>query len=334
MKRRPDNLRLWMLRRAASAVLLLWLLMSAVFWVVRLAPGNPLDQMTSVDMSGEDRLLVRRRLGLDESIGVQYLRWVGSILRGDWGDSISQHRPVARILSEAVPATLLLTVSAYVLHLVLALLAGMAMAVWRGRPLERWLNIGGLILYSLPSFWFGLMLILVGGVELGWFPLGGMHAPDAVFMGPFAAAVDTARHLVLPVIVLAFGSYMSTARFLRASLEDALGQDYILAARARGVPERRVLWHHALRNGLLPVVTQIGLHIPFLLGGAVVVEAVFGWPGMGRVTIEAIWSRDYPLIMATTFMASSLVVMGSMLADLGYQLLDPRIRLATRTGET
>ncbi len=334
MKRRSDNLMLWMLRRAASAALLLWLLMSAVFWVVRLAPGNPLDQMTNADMSEEDRLLVRRRLGLDEPVGAQYLRWAGAVLRGDWGDSISQHRPVARILSEAVPATLLLTVSAYVLHLVLALLAGMAMAVRRGRSLERWLNIGGLILYSLPSFWFGLMLILVGGVKLGWFPLGGMHAPDAVFMGPVAAAADTARHLVLPVIVLAFGSYMSTARFLRASLEDVLGQDYILAARARGVPERRVLWHHALRNGLLPVMTQIGLHIPFLLGGAVVVEAVFGWPGMGRVTIEAIWSRDYPLIMATTFMASSLVVIGSMLADLGYQLLDPRIRLASRAGQT
>ncbi len=334
MRRRPDNLTLWFLRRAAAAALLLWLLMSAVFWVVRLAPGNPLDQMTSEGMSARDRQLMRAKLGLDEPVGIQYLHWTEAVLRGDWGDSISQHRPVRRILAEAVPATLLLTVSAYLLHLVLALLAGVAMAVYRGRPLERWLNVAGLILYSLPSFWFGLMLILLGGVKLGWFPLGGMHSPDAAFMGSVAYALDTLRHLVLPVGVLALGSYMGTARFLRTSLEDVLGQDYILAARARGVPEGRILLHHALRNALLPVVTQIGLHLPFLLGGAVVVEAVFGWPGMGRLTIEAIWSRDYPLVMATTFLAALLVVTGSLLADLAYQLLDPRIRMSSRAGRT
>jgi len=172
------------------------------------------------------------------------------------------------------------------------------------------------------------MAILVFGAWTGWFPLGGMHAPDAAFMGPWAAFVDLLRHLALPAGVLALGSFMGTARFLRASLEEALDQDYILTARARGIPERRVLWRHALRNALLPLVTQIGLHLPFLLGGAVVIESVFGWPGMGRVTVAAIWSRDYPLIMATSCLAAVLVVTGSLLADIGYHLLDPRIRIA------
>ncbi len=328
----PNNLRTWILRRVATSALLLFVLMSAVFWVVRLAPGNPLDQMVVEGMGAADRALIRQRLDLDGPVGAQYLHWMRAVLRGDWGDSISQHRPVGAILAEAVPATLLLTVSAYLLHLALALLIGMAMAVFRGRALERWLNIGGLVFYSLPSFWFGLMLILIFGVKLGLFPLGGMRSPDAAFMGHWRAAVDVAHHLVLPVCVLALGSFMGTARFLRASLEEALAQDYILTARARGLPERRVLWRHAMRNALLPVVTQIGLHLPFLLGGAVVVEAVFGWPGMGRVTIDAIWSRDYPLIMATTFLASLLVVTGSLLADLGYHFLDPRIRLSGKDG--
>lgn len=231
------------------------------------------------------------------------------------------------ILAEAVPSTLLLTGTAYALHLLLALLAGMAMAVWGGRRRAMLIDLGGLVFYSLPSFWFGLMAILLLGLRAGWFPLGGMHSADAAFMGPWESALDVLRHLVLPAGVLALGSFTGTARFLRASLEEALAQDYVLSARSRGLPESRVLWRHALRNALLPVVTQMGLHLPFLLGGAVVVEVVFGWPGMGRVTVNAIWTRDYPLIMATTSLAATMVVTGSLLADLGYRLLDPRIRL-------
>ena len=328
MSHSPENLGIWVLQRIATTALLLVVLMSAVFWIVRLAPGDPLDQMVSEGMSRADQTLMRQQLGLDGSLAGQYLHWAGAALQGDWGNSISQHRPVRDILAETVPATLVLTVTAYLAHLLLALVVGMGMAVGRGRALERWLNLTGLTLYSLPSFWLGLMAILVLGAKAGWFPLGGMHAPDEAFMGPWTGFLDLCRHLVLPAGVLALVSYMGTARFLRASLEEALDQDYILTARARGIPERLVLWRHALRNALLPLVTQMGLHLPFLLGGAVVVESVFGWPGMGRVTVDAIWSRDYPLIMATTSLAAMLVVTGSLLADIGYHLLDPRIRIA------
>ncbi len=328
MREDRNKLLSWAFRRAAMSALLLLFVMSTVFWVVRLAPGNPLDQIVGEGLRAADRNLVRHQLGLDDPMGVQYLHWLASALRGDWGNSISQQRPVQAVLAEAIPATLLLTVSAYVLNLILAILGAMTMAVYRGRAVAQWVNIGGLVLYSLPSFWFGLMLLLLFSVRLGWFPLGGLHSPDAVFMGPLRSALDVLHHLILPVCVLGFGSFMGTARFLRETLEDAMAQDYILTARARGLTERVVLWRHVLRNAMLPLITQLGLQLPFLLGGAVVVEVVFGWPGMGRVTIEAIWSRDYPLIMATTFWASLLVVVGSQLADLGYHLLDPRIRLS------
>ncbi len=330
MSRFTGSFGFWVLQRIVGSVLLLVVLCSAVFWVVRLAPGDPLDQVTGEGMTAADRALVRERLGLDAPVGRQYLHWLAGVAHGDWGVSLSQHRPVADILAEAVPSTLLLTLSAYALHLVLALLAAVAMAAWRGTVRARLLNVAGLVLYSLPSFWFGLMAILVLGLHTGWFPLGGMRSPDAAFMGPWASLLDVLRHLVLPVAVLALGSFMGTARFLRASLEEALGQDYILAARARGVPERLILWRHALRNALLPLVTQVGLYLPFLLGGAVVVEVVFAWPGMGRVTVDAIWSRDYPLIMATTALAAVMVVTGSLVADIGYHFLDPRVRLAGR----
>ena len=164
--------------------------------------------------------------------------------------------------------------------------------------------------------------------KLGWFPAGGMHAPDADFLGWWARQSDLARHLALPVATLAFGTFMGTARYLRASLREIMGQDYILAARARGLSERRVVLRHALRNALLPVITLVGLNLPFLLGGAVVVEVVFGWPGMGRVAIEAIWARDYPVIMATTLVSAVTVVAGSLLADVLYRWADPRVRLS------
>ena len=172
------------------------------------------------------------------------------------------------------------------------------------------------------------MLIMLMSRILGWFPAGGMHAPDAGYLGWWAWLADLLHHLALPVVTLALGSFMGTARYLRTSLVEVLGQDYILAARARGLSERRILLRHALRNALLPMITLLGLSLPFLLGGAVVVEVVFGWPGMGRVAIEAIWARDYPVIMATALVSAVTVVAGSLLADILYRWADPRVRHA------
>ena len=245
---------------------------------------------------------------------------------GDLGVSLRQQRPVTGILGEAVGPTLLLTVTAYLGHLLLAVLVATTMVARRGSATDHLLQVAGLTLYSLPSFWLGLMLIMVFAGGLGWLPVGGMRAPDAAYLPPLARMFDLLRHLCLPAATLALGSFMGTARHLRASLEEVLDQDYIVAARARGLSEGVILRRHALRNALLPVATLVGLHLPFILGGAVVVEVVFGWPGMGRVTVEALWARDYPVIVATTLLSALAVVGGSLVADVLYRRIDPRVR--------
>lgn len=316
----------WLARRVASSVLMIVLLMTMVFAVVRLAPGDPLEAGLTETVEARDRELLRQRLGLDQPLAGQYLRWVAGSLRGDWGTSIRQQRPVADIVREAAGPTLLLALSAWLLHLCLAVPAAVAMAAHRGRWLDHLVGGAGLVLLSVPGFWLGLMLILLFARQLGWLPAGGMHAVDAALLPAGARLLDQLRHLALPVLTLALGSFMATARYVRAALDEALGQDFILAARARGIGERRLLWRHALPHALLPLVTLAGLHLPQLLGGAVVVEVVFGWPGLGRVAVEAIGARDYPVVMAVTLLSAVLVTAGSLLADIGYRRADPRVR--------
>jgi len=317
----------WLLRRIAAALLLVLVLATAVFFVVRLAPGDPLASLTqSEHLTDADRALIRARYGLDRPVTSQYLHWLAGLVRGDFGWSYAQERPVATMLGEALGPTLLLTVTAYALHLLLALGTALAMAARRGRWPEHVLRGVGLVFWSLPTFWLGLLLLMLAGRGLGWFPLGGMTAPDAAFLSAGARLADLARHAALPVATLALGTFMGTARQLQASLDEILGQDYITAARARGLAEGAILRRHALRNALLPVITLGGLHLPALLGGAVAVETVFAWPGMGRLTVEALWARDYPVIMATVVIAAAAVVTGSLLADVLYHRADPRVR--------
>lgn len=318
----------WLARRILTSLLLVYLVVTAVFFLVRLAPGDPLD--TALEMAEEglgpaEKAAMRQRYGLDEPLMGQYLRWLANLARGDFGLSLDQQRPVNAILRETVPRTLLLTGTAYLLHLVLALGVALAMVRWRGRWPDRWLQGGGLALYSVPGFWLGLMAIMLFSRQWGWFPAGGMQATDAAFMTAGQRFFDLLHHLALPVITLALGSFMGTARYLKSSLTDSLEQDYILAARSRGIPESRILNRHALRNALLPLITLVGLSLPFLLGGAVVTEVIFGWPGMGRVTVDAIFNRDYPVVIATTLVAALMVVVGSLLADILYTRADPRV---------
>jgi len=318
---------IWFARRLAQSFLLIFVLVSAVFFVVRLAPGDPLDQVVEEELGAGDRALIRQRLGLSGSLMEQYEHWLMAVGRGDLGLSLRQQRPVADIVGEAVGPTLLLTLTAYFWHMVLALAAALIMTLYRGRGVEHGVQGVGLVLYSLPGFWLGLMLIMLFSQHLGWFPVGGWESSDAVFLPLGARWLDRLHHLFLPAATLALGAYMGMARYVRSGLVEALAQDYILAARARGLSEKRVLLGHALRNALLPVITLMGMSVPYILGGALVVEVVFGWPGMGRVTIEAIWARDYPVIMATTLLSGVAVVAGSTLADLLYRWADPRVRL-------
>jgi peptide/nickel transport system permease protein len=335
MARSRTALPIWILRRLLTSLLLVFLILSVVFVVVRLAPGDPMTTVLASTEEGfteEEILDLRERYGLVGSLGDQYLRWIKGLLQLDLGMSLGQQRPVRDILADTIPPTLLLTSTAYALHLLLALGAGVAMSRFRGRWPDHGLQAAGLAFYSVPGFWLGLMAIMLLSRQLGWFPVSGMYSPDAQFMSGGARFLDLLHHLILPAGTLALGSFMGTARYLRASLDEVLGQDYILAARSRGVPERRVFLHHALRNALLPVITLLGLHLPFLLGGAVVTEVIFSWPGLGRVTVDAIWSRDYPVIMATTLAAAGSVVLGSLLADILYRAADPRLGSAEGGG--
>lgn len=319
----------WFARRLLWSLLMLVLLMTMVFAIVRLAPGDPLEAAAAGDTTeARDRELLRQRLGLDEPLVGQYGRWLAGCVVGDWGASLRQQRPVSDIVREAAGPTLLLALTAWLLHLVLAVGAAVLMAGRRGQWPDHLIGGVGLVLLSLPGFWLGLMLMLLFARQLGWLPTGGLQSPDAALLPAGARLVDLLRHLVLPVLTLALGSFMGTARYVRAALDEAMAQDFILAAQARGVGRRRLLWRHALPHALLPLITLAGLQLPQLLGGAVVVEVVFGWPGLGRVAVEAIGARDYPVIMAVTLLSAVLVTFGSLLADLGYRRADPRVRLS------
>ncbi len=318
----------WLARRLLWSLLMLVLLATIVFAVVRLAPGDPLVASVGETSDARAHQLLRERLGLDQPLAAQYLHWVAQCARGDWGQSWRQQRPVADVVREALGPTLLLTTSAYVLQLALALGAAVLMAAYRGRAPDHLVGGAGLAFLSMPGYWLGLMLILLFGRGLGWLPSGGYGSAGAAGLPAGARLFDLLRHLALPVATLALGSFMATARYLRAALDEALAQDFILAARARGVSERRLLWRHALPHALLPLVTLAGLHLPQLVGGAVVVETVFGWPGLGRVAVEAIGARDYPVIMATTLLSAVLVTLGSLLADIACRRVDPRVRLS------
>ncbi len=321
---------IWLGQRILSSLLLVFLQITAVYFVVRLAPGDPLDLMMVEGFSAEERESVSQQYGLDQSLPRQYLRWVSDLVRGDVGVSLSQHQSVATIISETLPVTLLLTISAYTLQLLLAIFAAVIMSTKRGSLGDGLIQTTGLFFYSVPAFWLGLIFIMIFSGALGWLPTGGMHAADAAFMSPVQRFFDLLQHMILPVMTLALSMFMGTARYLRTSLDDVLEQDYILAARARGVGYWRLMFCHALPNALLSLVTLVGLHLPFLLGGAVVVEVVFGWPGMGRVTVNAIGDRDYPVIMITTLVAALAVVLGSLLADIFYMKVDPRVRLGSK----
>jgi peptide/nickel transport system permease protein len=316
----------YIVRRVLLAIPLLWALATATFFVVRWAPGDPLAMYYDPSVDPSVMQTVRERFGLDRPVHVQYVKWLAALARGDFGESLSHHRPVADVLAEAIPNTLALTGLSLALILVVGVAVGVVSAVKQNSWIDHASTLGALFVYSMPGFWLGLMLIIVFSLKLGLLPASQMQAVDAEFLSAPARFADRARHLVLPVFVLGIASAAAVARYTRGSLLDVIRQDYIRTARAKGLPEHRVILRHALTNALIPVITLLGLYFPFLLSGAVVTETIFAWPGMGRVTVGAIFARDYPVVMATNLVAGVMVVAGNLLADVLYAVVDPRIR--------
>lgn len=317
----------YILKRIAAAIPLLFGLLTITFVIIRLAPGEPEVLYLETDSDPSYSRNLRRTLGLDEPIHVQYVKWMASVARGDFGVSLSKHAPVERIIGEALPNTLLLTGSALTVSYLLGILLGIFGALRRGTASDYGATIAALVVYSMPEFWMGLMLMLFLSEAIPVFPASGMHSPMADYLPGGAFVLDVLHHLVLPVVVLGVASAAATGRYMRGSLLDVLGQEYIMTARAKGLTELHVVGKHAMRNAMIPIATLFGLSFPFLLGGAVVVESVFGWPGMGKITVDAIFTRDYPLIIACTLVSGFMVIVGNILADILCAAIDPRIRL-------
>jgi peptide/nickel transport system permease protein len=324
----------YVVRRLLQAVPLLLGIATITFLIIHLAPGDPmdvhLDQRYRRDVDPELIEALRRKYGLDQPLHVQYVRWLGNLVQGDLGESFRYRRPVASLLAERIPYTLQLTVLALLMDALIGITLGVIAAVRQYTRLDRVVTVGSLVVHSIPGFWLALMLVLLFSVELRWLPTSQTRSLDYDLLTPVQQAIDRAWHLVLPVFVLGVASAAGTARYMRNRLLEVLSEEFVTAARARGLRERRVIVGHALRNALIPIVTIYGLSLPFLLGGAVLIERVFAWPGMGLLAVEAISARDYPVILATSMMAAVLVVLGNLLADILYAAVDPRVSYGAR----
>jgi peptide/nickel transport system permease protein len=256
---------------------------------------------------------------------VQYVKWLGNLLQGDLGESFRYRRPVADLIAERIPYTLLLTIPALLFDALIGMGLGILSAVKQYTRTDKTLTLGSLVIYSVPGFWLALMLVLVFSVHLGWFPTSQTRSLDYDLLSWPGKLLDLLWHLALPVFVLGVASAAGTARYMRNRLLEVLSEEYVLGARARGLRERVVILRHALRNAMIPILTLYGLSLPFLLGGAVLIERVFAWPGLGLLGVEAVNGRDYPVILATTMIAAVLVILGNLLADVAYAIADPRV---------
>jgi len=313
----------FVVRRILGAVVLVLITVTLTFIVLHAIPGDPLSRYAEPGMNPSDLARMRTALGLDRPLHVQYLEWLRRVATGDLGNSILHQRPVRDLLGEAMPRTLLLTALALCVQIGLGIAAGAFAARNRFRRADAIVSTATVLLYSIPPFYLAYLLISWFAVDRAWFPTAGMATPGAVSAG-FAAWADRTRHLVLPVCVLGVAGAAGFARFVRGGLIDALGEDYARTARAKGLDESRVLWRHAFRNTLPVLVTVAGLSAPFLIGGAVIVETVFAWPGMGSLMVEAVGARDYPTVLAINTLAAALVIVGNLGADVAMTFIDPR----------
>jgi peptide/nickel transport system permease protein len=296
------------------------------FLLLHLAPGDPVDIMLGPTATVEQRAAQRQALGLDRPLPAQFGSWLGRFARGDWGNSIAKGRPVRTILGDAWPATVRLVGLSLILSYLIGLAVGVAQAARSGSRTDTLLSVSSVTLFAVPGYWLGLMLVLVFTYWSQLLPAFGAAGFDADYLSGTSWVIDRLRHLALPLATLTLIGIGGAARFVRGAMLDTLSQPFITTARAKGLAERRVVGRHALRNALTPVVTLLGLSLPALFSGAVFVEAVFAWPGVGRVLVEAVQARDYPVVMAATAISAVLVVAGNMLADLLAAWLDPRTR--------
>jgi peptide/nickel transport system permease protein len=299
------------------------------FIVIHLAPGSPTDLQTQMNpkVSAEAIQRLRAFYGLDKPLHVQYLIWLKRLIKLDFGNSFSpDNRKVVDKIKERIPVTLMINVLSLLLILVVAIPIGVISATHKDSLFDKFTTVFVFVGFAIPTFWLALLLMILFGVKLGWLPISGLKSLSYVPSSFLLIFFDRVKHLILPVLLSAFGGLAGFSRYVRSNMLEVIRQDYIKTARAKGLPEREVVYHHALRNALLPVITVLGLSVPGLIGGSVIFETIFAIPGMGQLFYGSVMARDYPVIMGILVIGAFLTLIGNLLADVSYSLADPRIR--------
>lgn len=323
------------LRRLLLAVPLLLGITLISFIVIHLAPGDPTEMMTGGDPSTVHNPELYKQLlkeyDLDKPLHVQYWKWLSRLVRLDFGKSFAPHgRPVLTMIAERLPITLLLNVVELLIIVSLAVPIGVVSATRQYSAFDKVTTIFVFLGFATPDFWLALLLMILFGVQLGWLPISGLRSLNWEYLSFWQQQGDFLSHLVLPIAVATFGGLAGFSRYMRQSMLEVIRQDYIQSARAKGLAERVVVGKHALRNALLPIVTILGLSLPTLIGGSVIVESIFAIPGMGQLMVQAAFERDYPVLMGNLVVVSTLTLLANLMADLTYSLVDPRIRVGRR----
>ncbi|MDF2725771.1 MAG: binding-protein-dependent transport system inner rane component [Paenibacillus sp.] len=306
--------------RVSQGLLTLLLVSILTFFLINLAPGGPAAIM-NFESTAEQREALTKHLGLDKPVGQRYVEWLGGLFHGDLGLSLDSQQPVSSLLAERLPNTVILASATLVFTLLIGIPLGVLAAVKRGKLVDRLVTFSSTFGMAIPEFWLGILLIIVFAVIFPILPATGMVTAGSAF-----SFGDLASHIILPMLTLSILMLPNIVRFTRSAMVDVIDLDYIRTARAKGLGSFQVFFKHALRNALIPIAAIIGLIIPILLGGSIVVENVFSWPGMGRLAVQAATNRDYPVVMGVTMLVGSIVVIVNLLTDLLYSVLDPRIR--------
>lgn len=312
----------YILKRLLQGVSVLIIVCSITFLMIHSAPGGP-AVLLSEHLSEADRAILRAKMGLDQPLLTQFVKWVGSIMQLDFGLSFSEGMPVLDLLGRRLPNTLYLASASFLFSCIIGIPLGVLSAIRRHKPIDHFATFISLLGVSMPVFWLALLCIILFSVQLGWLPSSGMGP-----LGGNATFVQKLKHLVMPMFALSVAPIAEITRYTRSSMLDALSEDYVRTAKAKGLRNRSVLFKHTLRNAFNPILTILGLTIPPLVGGSVIVEMIFAWPGMGRLAVDAALKRDYPVMMGLTVVIAMVVVIVNLIVDLLYGALDPRVRVS------
>lgn len=312
----------YILRRTLMAIPLLIGITIISFGIMHLAPGGPVSLVVEMnpDITTEDIEKMKEKLGLNDPVHIQYFKWVGKMVQGDFGKSLVRKMDVSQLIGDRLPNTLLLMIVSTFFAIIISVPFGVLSATRQYSKLDYTVTVTSFLGLATPNFWLGLILIMIFSVKFGWFPTGGTASIDGEF-----SILNRIHHLILPAFVLATADMAGLTRYTRSSMLEVIKQDYMRTARAKGLKENRVVYKHGLRNGLIPIITIFGLMLPSFIGGSVIVESIFGWPGIGKLFVDAAFQRDYPVVMALTVISSVLVVLGNLIADILYAVFDPRI---------